>query len=97
MSDETSARTTVLDLAPDYDGPARIDGYTVVHSRAGEPERAIVVATTPDGRRTVAATTDTDLAAAMVGEEWCGRDVARQRERVPLANLRQLRGLYAVC
>jgi acetyl-CoA C-acetyltransferase len=75
VSDETSARTAVIDLAPDYDGPARIDGYTVVHSRAGEPERAIVVATTPEGRRTVAATTDTDLAAAMVGEEWCGRDV----------------------
>ena len=76
MSDETQRVVpTVLDLAPDHDGPARIDGYTVVHSRAGEPERAIVVATTPDGRRTVAATTDTDLAAAMVGEEWCGRDV----------------------
>ena len=56
VSDETSARTEVHDLAPDYDGPARIDGYTVVHSRAGEPERAIVVATTRDGRRTVAAT-----------------------------------------
>jgi acetyl-CoA C-acetyltransferase len=75
VSDETSARTAVRDLAPDHDGPARIDGYTVVHSRTGEPERAIVVATAPDGRRTVAATTDTDLAAAMLADEWCGRDV----------------------
>ena len=75
VSDETLARTAVLDLAPEHDGPARIDGYTVVHSRAGEPERAIVVATTADGRRCVAASTDTDLAAAMVHEEWCARDV----------------------
>jgi acetyl-CoA C-acetyltransferase len=76
VSDETSARTAVRDLAPDYDGPARVDGYTVVHSRAGEPERAIVVATTlRDGRRAVAASTDTDLAAAMLDDEWCGRDV----------------------
>jgi acetyl-CoA C-acetyltransferase len=75
VSDETRARTSVLDLAPDHDGPARINGYTVVHSRDGEPERAIVVATTADGRRCVAGTTDTDLAAAMVRDEWCTREV----------------------
>jgi acetyl-CoA C-acetyltransferase len=75
VSDATLARTAVRDLAPDHEGPARVDGYTVVHSRAGEPERAIVVASTHDGRRAVAASTDTDLAAAMVGEEWCGRDL----------------------
>ena len=78
--------------------PARIDGYTVVHSRAGEPERAIVVATTADGRRCVAASTDTDLAAAMVHEEWCGRDVHVTGKHLLLTNRRQLaRSLYSVC
>jgi acetyl-CoA C-acetyltransferase len=75
VSAETSARTAVLDLAPEHDGPARVDGYTVVHDRSGSPERAIVVATTPDGRRCVAASTDVDLCAAMVADEWVGRDV----------------------
>ena len=75
VSDETRARTAVLELAPDHDGAARIDGYTVMHSRDGEPERAIVVATKSDGRRCVASGTDTDLAAAMVHEEWCTREV----------------------
>ena len=75
VSDETRARTAVLDLAPEHDGPARVDGYTVVHSRAGEPERAIVVATTATAVAASPASTDTDLAAAMVQEEWCGRDV----------------------
>jgi acetyl-CoA C-acetyltransferase len=75
VSDETRARSTVLDLATDHDGPARVDGYTVVHDRSGNPERAIVVATTPDGRRCVASTTETDLATAMVADEWVGRDV----------------------
>jgi acetyl-CoA C-acetyltransferase len=65
----------VLDLAPDHDGPARVDGYTVVHDRSGNPERAIVVATTPDSRRCVASTTEPDLAAAMDADEWVGRDV----------------------
>jgi acetyl-CoA C-acetyltransferase len=75
VSDETRARTTVLDHAPEHDGRARVDGYTVLHSRGGEPERAIVVATTRDGRRCVAASSDSDLAAAMLREEWCARDV----------------------
>ncbi|MEX1009232.1 MAG: acetyl-CoA acetyltransferase [Acidimicrobiia bacterium] len=75
VSDETRARTPILDLAPDHDGPARADGYTVVHDRRGSPERAIIVATTPDGRRCVAASTDLDLAAAMLTDEWVGRDV----------------------
>jgi acetyl-CoA C-acetyltransferase len=75
VSEATAAITTVLDLAPDHDGPARIDGYTVVHDRDGAPERAIVVATTPAGTRCVAANSDVDAATDMVGHEWVGRDV----------------------
>lgn len=76
ISDESTRRSTVREPASGYDGTARVDGYTVVHSRDGEPERAIVVATTTDdGRRCVAASTDAALAAAMVTEEWVGRDV----------------------
>jgi acetyl-CoA C-acetyltransferase len=76
VSDATRARTAVRDLAPNYEGPAHVDGYTVVHGRTGEPERAIVVATTRrHGGRAVAATTDTSLAAAMLDDEWCGREV----------------------
>ena len=50
-------------------------GYTVVHDRGGAPERAVVIATTPDGRRCVAASTDTDLVTAMLADEWVGREV----------------------
>jgi acetyl-CoA C-acetyltransferase len=74
-SDETTRQSTVRQLASGYDGTARVDGYTVVHSRDGEPERAMVVATTDDGGRCVAASTDAALATAMVTEEWVGRDV----------------------
>jgi acetyl-CoA C-acetyltransferase len=75
VSAATAASTAVLELAPDHDGPARIDGYTVVHDRDGAPQRAIVVATTPGGTRCVAANTDADVARDMVAEEWVGRDV----------------------
>jgi acetyl-CoA C-acetyltransferase len=75
VSDETRARTDVLDVAADHAGTARVDGYTVVHDRGGEPERAVVVATTPDGRRCVAESTDTSLATVMTSDEWVGREV----------------------
>jgi acetyl-CoA C-acetyltransferase len=75
VSERTAARTTALDLSPDYEGPARIDGYTVVHDRDGAPERAVVVATTPAGTRCVAANTDADTITDMVTDEWVGRDI----------------------
>jgi acetyl-CoA C-acetyltransferase len=75
ISDETMRQSVVRELSPAHDGTARVDGYTVVHSRDGEPERAIIVATTDDGRRCVAASSDAALAAAMTTEEWVGRAV----------------------
>ena len=75
VSNATMRQSTVRDLVAGYEGTARVDGYTVVHSREGEPERAIVVATAADGQRCVAATTDGALALAMVTDEWVGRDV----------------------
>jgi acetyl-CoA C-acetyltransferase len=75
VSDETAAITDVLDLAPDHDGPARVEGYTVVHDRDGVPQRAIVVATTAAGTRCVAANDDVDVAADMVAAEWVGRNI----------------------
>ncbi|HXY91521.1 MAG TPA: acetyl-CoA acetyltransferase [Acidimicrobiia bacterium] len=75
VSDAASRRTTVLDLAPDHDGAARIDGCSVVHARDGTPERALVVATTDEGRRCVAASVDPSIARDMVDEEWVGRRV----------------------
>jgi len=75
VSDATMRQSTVRELVAGYEGTARVDGYTVVHSREGRPERAIVVATTVDGRRCVAANTDDELVGAMVTDEWVGRDV----------------------
>ena len=75
VSAATVRRSTVRGLVTGYEGTARVDGYTVVHSRDGRPQRAIVVATTASGRRCVAASTDDTLGAAMVTDEWVGRDV----------------------
>jgi acetyl-CoA C-acetyltransferase len=56
-------------------GPAVIEGYTVMHNRAGAPERAIVAALLGDGRRALAISDRSDLMAAMVTGEWVGTTV----------------------
>jgi acetyl-CoA C-acetyltransferase len=75
VSAATLAATEVLPPAPGHSGPARIDGYTVLHTRDGTPERAIVVGTTPGSERCVASSTDADVAAGMAIGEWVGRTV----------------------
>ena len=44
-------RLTPAVAAEDYDGPATIEGYTVMHDRDGAPEHGIVALRTPDGDR----------------------------------------------
>jgi acetyl-CoA C-acetyltransferase len=44
-------RDAVPELAERYEGPARIETYTVQYGRDGAPLQGIVIARTPDGRR----------------------------------------------
>jgi acetyl-CoA C-acetyltransferase len=70
---------TVLSLCPprqlakDYAGVASIIGYTVLASRNDQPERAVAVAETPDGRRVIAWNVRSPVVQAMKAEEFCGR------------------------
>ena len=49
-------------------------GYTVVHEH-GTPTAAVAVVDTPLGARSVATSTNRELAAAMTADEWIGRTV----------------------
>lgn len=60
-------------LAVDASGPATIEAYTVMHSRAGEPETALAAVLLPDGRRAWGTSPDPSVAAAMCVGEWVGR------------------------
>ena len=59
----------------DAAGPARIEGYTVVHDRGGEPEAVVAACLRPDGRRAWGRSTDPDLTRAMCEGEWVDRPV----------------------
>jgi acetyl-CoA C-acetyltransferase len=54
-------------------GPATVEAYTVVHGRDGEPERASLALTMPDGRRAWASTTEPATMADLCREEGVGR------------------------
>jgi acetyl-CoA C-acetyltransferase len=55
--------------AVDYEGPATVESYTVMHERDGSPAQAIVACLVPDGNRALANTTDPDLMKALTTED----------------------------
>jgi len=56
-------------------GTATIEGYSVMHDRAGLPERSIASCLLADGRRAWGDSTDVALGTAMCEGEWVGRTV----------------------
>ena len=60
----------VVDIA---EGPCRIDSYTVMHDRSGEPELGIVIGRLSTGPRFVANVTDRTALDVFVSEEVIGR------------------------
>ena len=61
--------------APDYEGDATIETYTVVHDRDGAPELAIVALLTEDGRRAWGNISDRDDMVGLMDHEGCSRKV----------------------
>ncbi|GAA4672603.1 acetyl-CoA acetyltransferase [Gordonia humi] len=87
-STEPPTRSFVhLDVQPEVDacptvvadtefvGAARIESYTVPHSRAGEPERAFVAVRTAAGGRALVGTDRPDLLATLIAEDLVGAGV----------------------
>ncbi|MAE93914.1 MAG: acetyl-CoA acetyltransferase [Deltaproteobacteria bacterium] len=79
LSDETTTLPGRTYLA-DYTGPVTIESYVVPYA-ADAPERAVVAARTPEGARCWARSEEADLLAAMVEEEFCGREAFVDADR----------------
>ncbi len=67
-------------LAGAYEGLATLEASSVLYERDGAPASAVVTALTPDGRRALATTSDSDLMTAMTREAWEGRPVTLSRD-----------------
>lgn len=62
-----------------YDGNATIEGYTVMYD-GFDPSIGHLACRTPNGNRTWANTTDSDVLQGMTQEEFCGRPVRLDSE-----------------
>jgi acetyl-CoA C-acetyltransferase len=67
--------TPAREAAGAYAGPATVETSAVVYNREGEPALGVLAALTPDGRRSLANTTEPTVLESMVSEEWAGRSV----------------------
>lgn len=74
VTDQVAQAARPRGVVPDYQGPAVIAGYTVIYERK-KPHRGVAVVDLPGGQRSIAATEDAKLMAAMEREEFCGRQV----------------------
>ena len=73
-SAETARALERAALVDDASGQARVVSYTVLFE--GEaPTRTVLLCELADGRRSLAASRDPDLAATAVREELCGRRI----------------------
>ena len=53
QAEAEAKRGPVPELVEDYAGPAAIESYTVFYGRDGAPKAGVVVALTPEGKRTL--------------------------------------------
>lgn len=53
QAEADAARGPIPELEKDYTGPATIESYTVFHGRDGAPSAGVVIARTPEGKRTL--------------------------------------------
>ena len=74
VTDEVAAASPARELAADYEGPARVLGYTVAYL-GDAPLEGVAVCETPDGRRTIGISRDPGLMDAMMSRELCGTTV----------------------
>ncbi len=80
---DVAAAMPTVEVIDAYKGPATIASYTVLYD-GDTPVRAVAVCDLPDGRRTLGASNEPHLAAAMTEREHCGRRVSIGPERVLL-------------
>jgi acetyl-CoA C-acetyltransferase len=53
QAEADAARGPIPELEKAYTGPATIESYTVFHGRDGAPSAGVVIARTPEGKRTL--------------------------------------------
>ncbi|MES2535359.1 MAG: acetyl-CoA acetyltransferase [Pseudomonadota bacterium] len=81
LTDAVAREVRELEVLDEFTGEAKIAGYTVLHGRGQQP-RGIALVDTPQGQRAMTTTEDPVLIAQMQEEEFVGRRVKIQQNRL---------------
>ncbi len=74
VTEDVANASQPKEVTVDFNGRGSVAGYTVMY-RKKTPQRGIVVADLPDGRRSIAYTEDPAVMAEMESREICGRKI----------------------
>lgn len=66
-------KTPTVVVRADYGGEATVESYTVVHDRAGDPERGFLAVRTPDGGRALVGTDVAEHLEALITTDQVGQ------------------------
>lgn len=81
VSDAVARDVRTFDVLDDFSGPATVAGYTVLHGR-GQQARGVALVDTAAGQRAIATTDDVALIERMQLEEFVGRSVQVDSNRL---------------
>ena len=81
VSETVAREVRTLEVLEDFSGPATVAGYTVLHGRGQRP-RGIALVDTAQGQRAMTSTEDAALIARMEQEEFVGRGVQVENNRI---------------
>lgn len=73
LSKEVAEATLVCEVESDYTGAAITVASNLLYDREGKPERAVCIADTPEGKRTMAFSTQTEILELLASEKYIGR------------------------
>jgi acetyl-CoA C-acetyltransferase len=76
------AAPEAVPVVDEYDGPAVVAAYSIVHDRAGAPGHALLVCDLPGGSRAYARTTDPEVCSRAEQTEFVGESVVLESIRV---------------
>ncbi len=85
QAEADAKRGPVPELVEDYAGAATIESYTIFYGRDGDPKAGVVIARTPEGRRTLAHVDVSDAAMLAFLTDGRKEPVGTSGQVVPLA------------
>ena len=78
ISDEVKKKAEICEVEASYRGRATTVSSTMLYDREGKPEKAVCIADTENGKRTMAFSKNSEILSLLEGEDYLGRIIGAQ-------------------